>query len=42
MATIEIVRVVVFELLVENVTDRRAVWYWATVAVPLKESTPPE
>ena len=42
MATIEIDRVVVFVLVVENVTDCKAVWYWATVAVPLKVSTPPE
>jgi hypothetical protein len=42
MATIETFRAVVFELVVENVTDRKAVWYWATVAVPFKVSTPPE
>ena len=41
-ATIEIDRVVVFELVVENVTDCKAVWYWAAVALPLRVSTPPE
>ena len=39
-ATIEIVRVVVFVLVVENVTDCKAVWYWAGVALPLRVSTP--
>ena len=27
-------------LVEENVTDCKAVWYWAGVAVPLKVSTP--
>jgi hypothetical protein len=39
-AMIEIDRVVVFELVVENVTDCKAVWYWAGVALPLKVSVP--
>ena len=39
-ATIEIARVVVFVLVVENVTDCKAVWYWAGVALPLRVSTP--
>ena len=42
MATIEIDRVVVLVLVEENVTDCKAVWYWAGVALPLKVSTPPE
>ena len=41
-ATIEIERVVVLVLVEENVTDFKAVWYWAGVALPLKVSTPPE
>ena len=39
-ATIEIARVVVLVLVVENVTDCKAVWYWAGVALPLRVSTP--
>ena len=41
-ATIESDRVVVLVLVVENVTDCKAVWYWAGVALPLRVSTPPE
>ena len=41
-ATIESDRVVVLVLVVENVTDCKAAWYWAGVALPLKVSTPPE
>ena len=41
-ATTEIARVVTLALVVENVTDCRAAWYWAGVALPLKVSTPPE
>ena len=40
MATIEIDRVVVLVLVEENVTDCKAAWYWAGVALPLKVSTP--
>ena len=40
LATIESDRVVVLLLVAEKVTDSRAVWYWATVAVPLKVKTP--
>ena len=36
------VRVVVFVLVVENVTDCKAAVYWAGVALPVKVSTPPE
>jgi hypothetical protein len=42
MATIESDRVVVFVLVVENVTDCKAAWYWATVALPLSVKTPAE
>ena len=42
IATIEMARVVVFVLVVENVTERKAVWYCAGVAVPLSVNTPPE
>ena len=41
-ATTEMDRVVAFVLMVENVTDRKAAWYWAGVALPLKVKTPPE
>ncbi len=40
MATIEMARAVVLVLVVENATDSRAAWYWATVAVPFRVSTP--
>jgi hypothetical protein len=42
IATIESDRVAVFVLVVVNVTDCKAVWYCATVAVPLSVNTPPE
>ena len=42
MATIESDRVAKMLLVVENVTDCKADWYWATVAEPVKVSTPPE
>ena len=42
LAMMEIARAVVFVLVVENVTDSKAAWYWAGVALPLKVSTPPE
>ena len=42
MATTESERVTELWLVLENVTDRKAVWYWAIVAVPVKVSTPPE
>ena len=42
MATTEIDRAAVFGVVVENVTDCRAAWYWAGVALPLKVSTPPD
>ena len=35
-------RVAVLVLVEENVTDCKAAWYWAGVALPLKVSTPPE
>jgi hypothetical protein len=41
-ATIESDRAVVLEVVVENVTDRKAAWYWATEALPDNVSTPPE
>ena len=41
-ATIDSDRVVVTVLVVEKVTDCKAVWYWAGVAEPLRVSTPAE
>ena len=42
--TIEIARAVVLvpTLFEENATDCKAAWYCATVALPLRVSTPPE
>jgi hypothetical protein len=39
-ATTSMVRVPLTVLVEENVTDCKAVWYWAGVAVPLNVSTP--
>ena len=41
-ATTSTVRVPLTMLVLENVTDCKAVVYWAGVALPLSVSTPPE
>ena len=41
-ATIRNDRRMVLVLVVENVTDRKAAWYWAGVAEPVSVSTPAE
>ncbi len=41
-ATIEMDRGLKLVLVVEKVTEWRAVWYWAGVALPVSVSTPPE
>ena len=41
LTTIEMFRVAVLVLVEENVTDCKAAWYWAGVALPVRVSTPP-